>query len=208
MTLWLYEASGKKREAKEISCSQCEKKFLVRKDRKTKRCKDCIKIKPGELFIVKDGEKQRAKLNKCIDCGEDKLILQREKPRERCRECHTNYLHECQIGRPSNRPKGRNPLAYSLSKEYQRNINHKTYRKFRFEVVKIKGNKCFKCGKKNLPVAVYELHHRDPTQKDMTISDARAKSWEKFVEEMEKCDLVCCNCHRIIHSRFGDERIN
>lgn len=57
---------------------------------------------------------------------------------------------------------------------------------------------CIKCGNNN-PI-VLDLHHRDPAQKDIEVSNAVRKwSWDKLVVEIEKCNVLCANCHRIEH---------
>ena len=44
-----------------------------------------------------------------------------------------------------------------------------------------------------------ELHHIDPTTKHIDPSDAMSRSWRIFLQEAEKCVVVCANCHRKIH---------
>lgn len=62
------------------------------------------------------------------------------------------------------------------------------------------GNKCCVCGY-NRCLAALEFHHLDPSKKDFSISSAYAspKKWATIVQELEKCVLVCSNCHREIH---------
>lgn len=62
------------------------------------------------------------------------------------------------------------------------------------------GGKCCVCGY-NRCLAALEFHHLDPSKKDFSISQAYAnpKKWEYIVKELEKCVLVCSNCHREIH---------
>jgi len=62
--------------------------------------------------------------------------------------------------------------------------------------VELLGGKCSICGLVDNP-AVYDFHHRDPKEKDVGIS--QAKSWAAIEKELEKCDLVCSNCHRKLH---------
>jgi len=50
------------------------------------------------------------------------------------------------------------------------------------------------------PDSVYEFHHRDPNEKDFTIGNCLNKRWETIKSELDKCDLVCANCHRLGHS--------
>jgi hypothetical protein len=62
-----------------------------------------------------------------------------------------------------------------------------------------KGGKCQKCGY-NKCVAALQFHHRDPTQKDFGLSHKGVpQSWEKTKKELDKCDVLCANCHFEIH---------
>jgi len=58
---------------------------------------------------------------------------------------------------------------------------------------------CILCGE-NHP-ACLEFHHRDPTTKDVNLSEAytRGWGWERIMKEVEKCDVLCANCHRKEH---------
>lgn len=61
------------------------------------------------------------------------------------------------------------------------------------------GGKCSKCGYSKCNAAL-EFHHKDPTQKDFGIASKGATmSWDKMRVELDKCILVCSNCHREIH---------
>jgi len=43
--------------------------------------------------------------------------------------------------------------------------------------------------------------HLDPNEKDFGISaKGYTRAWEKVKEELDKCIMVCANCHREIHS--------
>jgi len=50
--------------------------------------------------------------------------------------------------------------------------------------------------------ACLDFHHRDPNQKEGLISKmvGSAVSMKRIMEEIAKCDIVCSNCHRKIHS--------
>ena len=40
----------------------------------------------------------------------------------------------------------------------------------------------------------------DPNKKDFGIANkGYTRSWEKVQEELDKCIMVCANCHREIH---------
>lgn len=59
--------------------------------------------------------------------------------------------------------------------------------------------KCIKCG--NNHPAVLDFHHRDPNIKKDTISNLKwaGISFDQFKIELDKCDVLCSNCHRILH---------
>ncbi len=58
---------------------------------------------------------------------------------------------------------------------------------------------CVDCGIKH--PAVLCFHHRNPKNKDFTISDdiSRVTSIKRLRNEIEKCDVVCMNCHAKRH---------
>jgi hypothetical protein len=60
---------------------------------------------------------------------------------------------------------------------------------------------CSRCGYNTHPSAL-DLHHREPALKLDTVSQMAAKnrSWNSIYVEVEKCDVVCANCHRIEHA--------
>jgi hypothetical protein len=61
-----------------------------------------------------------------------------------------------------------------------------------------KGSKCEICGYRKSSRSLH-FHHTDPTQKDFTIAKYRMRSWESIKAELDKCQLVCANCHGEIH---------
>lgn len=59
--------------------------------------------------------------------------------------------------------------------------------------------KCAICGyHKN--IQALEMHHINREEKEFTFANAnKYHNWEDISEEMKKCILLCCNCHREIH---------
>ena len=55
---------------------------------------------------------------------------------------------------------------------------------------------CKICHNSNPVVLVF--HHRDPTQKDRNVP--RLSTKKKVLKEVSKCDILCDNCHRILHA--------
>lgn len=61
------------------------------------------------------------------------------------------------------------------------------------------GGQCELCGY-NKCIAALEFHHKNPDEKDFTISSGNTISLEKIFAEADKCLLLCSNCHRELHS--------
>jgi len=66
------------------------------------------------------------------------------------------------------------------------------------------GGKCSDCGN-NYPSEVYQFHHVDPSKKDFTWNKGRLKKWEDVIEEIDKCILLCANCHILRHSKSVED---
>lgn len=68
-----------------------------------------------------------------------------------------------------------------------------------------KGNQCELCGYNRCSDAL-EFHHLDPPQKDFNLSDRSiVLDWQSVKKEIDKCILVCANCHREIHAEEKNE---
>ena len=74
--------------------------------------------------------------------------------------------------------------------------------KVREMAVNYLGGKCQICGYNRCQQAL-DIHHRDPDKKDFAISaKGYTRSWEKVLNELRKCILICANCHREVHARL------
>ena len=47
-----------------------------------------------------------------------------------------------------------------------------------------------------------DLHHIDPSEKEFSIAQARHFSLKRLQKEIQKCVVVCANCHRKIHANI------
>lgn len=100
----------------------------------------------------------------------------------------------CKICR---REKGRK--NYSINKKDWNEIHNKTKNIKRDKLIELKENSngCIKCKEKRHYTLDY--HHIDPSTKLFQISQGEAKGWDKILEEIKKCILICSNCHREFH---------
>lgn len=71
----------------------------------------------------------------------------------------------------------------------------------KIKCLKYKGNKCFLCGYDKCKRAL-TFHHLDPTQKDFNISGSHSRCWIKIQKELDKCILLCMNCHMEEHEKL------
>lgn len=63
------------------------------------------------------------------------------------------------------------------------------------------GGKCIVCGYAKYESAL-EFHHLDDKSKDFGLSEkGMTRSWERIRQELDKCVIVCANCHREIHGK-------
>jgi hypothetical protein len=75
----------------------------------------------------------------------------------------------------------------------------KKRKNLKLEAVKYKGGKCEKCGY-NKCIEALEFHHTNPQEKDFSISKTGSTySLDKIINEVDKCELLCSNCHREVH---------
>ncbi len=76
----------------------------------------------------------------------------------------------------------------------------KRRRKIKTLAIEYKGGKCQVCGYNKYQGAL-DLHHINHKDKNFGIGDkGYTRSWEKVKAELDKCVLVCANCHREIEA--------
>jgi len=96
---------------------------------------------------------------------------------------------------------GKRKSCYDCVPEGKANDASYLRRLIKTKAVNLKGNVCH-CCKKSFPQSVYDFHHLDPAQKDFGLGqkDSTIK-WKAVESEIDKCIMVCANCHRMIHSK-------
>lgn len=72
--------------------------------------------------------------------------------------------------------------------------------------VRYKGSHCIDCRLHltDSHYSVFEFHHTEPAEKDHDWTKLRLKSWVRIQKELNKCVLLCANCHRLRHSRLEE----
>jgi hypothetical protein len=90
---------------------------------------------------------------------------------------------------------------YADRRQYLIAAVHKRRKKIRQMAVEYKGGKCELCGY-NRCIEALEFHHNNSSGKDFGISDkGYTRSWKRVKEELDKCLLICANCHRELHAQ-------
>lgn len=97
-------------------------------------------------------------------------------------------------------------LSLNLFPKEDIKIDRYYYRNKRKEIkkyaVELKGGKCQICGY-NKCLSALEFHHIDPTKKDFAIGqNMKSLLNDSFKEELNKCILLCSNCHREEHEKL------
>lgn len=138
----------------------------------------------------------------CQKCGEKFRTFVYVEGKERnlqrrkyCLKCSPFGKHNTRdLTKP---PKKGGPKYKDFTEEFkQRLINNynKRRKQFKEKSVQIKGGKCIQCGYSKC-LGALEFHHRESEVKEFRLGVAYRHSWEAVVKEIEKCDLLCSNCH-------------
>ncbi len=120
------------------------------------------------------------------------------RPKGKCLECRKkasdsyNKLERVREGRAQDRE----AESYKLKNNVR--VKLKTART-KLQAIEYKGGKCEHCGYDKCAAAM-DFHHLDPDQKDFSLSQYRTRSFEDIKPELDKCILLCSNCHRELHA--------
>ena len=91
---------------------------------------------------------------------------------------------------------------------YQSNsVKIRTRRMTRMHAAKVafvhyKGDMCSVCGVEydGTNACIFQFHHINPNEKEYQIGGSMSGDIESFYPELDKCVMVCSNCHWKIHS--------
>ena len=144
---------------------------------------------------------QKQQISKKLKRREDKLCKECGRPLSisaSSRESSSGFCRKCEA--VSRRGTGKYGVE---AKNWSAYVNAvRTQRKK--EYVEIAGGKCIKCGYDKYCGAL-EFHHKDPSKKDFVISSS-VRGLGKVKKELEKCILLCSNCHKELHEEIRQGR--
>lgn len=121
-------------------------------------------------------------MKKCEICGKPFEIIDNGWTRKYCYECSP---HEDE----------------NMSHAQAVTIKRRAIKK---ALIEYKGGRCERCGYDKCMRAL-EFHHLDPSEKDFGISKNLCKSMEKQKAEVDKCILLCSNCHAEVHQELYEQ---
>lgn len=87
---------------------------------------------------------------------------------------------------------------YAVCSSCVRNTSKERRREFKQWCIEYKGGSCVVC-KYNKCLRSMDFHHLDESEKDYDISTKWKTPKEEIVKELDKCVLVCRNCHGEVH---------
>lgn len=135
-------------------------------------------------------------MRRCGRCGEEKPLGEfawRRKDRGQrdnyCRPCRSAYKHEHY---------SRNKQRYvdTAARRTRRILAERTA----YLIAFLRENPCTDCGEAD-PIVLEFDHLRE--KRFGIASGIRERPWKEVLAEIEKCEVVCANCHRRRTSRRG-----
>jgi hypothetical protein len=139
-------------------------------------------------YVVINNERKNIKNRKyCLDCVPFKSKNTTSLDRNRiCQSCGRKYFYDRKKGHKTTEC---NSCATNKKRFY-----------LKPKMIEYKGGKCKNCGY-NKCIQALDFHHRDPQEKDFNLGGKHCYSWKRLKKELDKCDLLCSNCHREEHAK-------
>jgi hypothetical protein len=97
------------------------------------------------------------------------------------------------------RQKGYAKTYYEKNKETVKATSKKNAKTYKDKWRSFKATlSCVQCGQNH--VATLDFHHVDSSTKEGSVNQlAKNRAYKRAMEEVEKCIVLCANCHRIHH---------
>lgn len=89
-------------------------------------------------------------------------------------------------------------------KSCSNNYHTQRVKEVKLKMIEYKSNQCNDCGLKHEDshYSVFEFHHLDPKEKDPNFDRIKYQKWVKIKDELDKCVMLCANCHRLKHAQI------
>ena len=134
--------------------------------------------------------KRRSKTKKCTVCGKRKSLEKSFYPNGKY------YRSECKVCTQEARALY---VQENLEEIVARKRRKRAEMRAWFQDLKAQYC-CYECGEDD--PRCLDFHHRDPEEKEFILADAVRRGWgkKKILAEIDKCDVLCSNCHRKHHA--------
>lgn len=145
----------------------------------------------------------------CKPCKKEALIINSRKHYAKIQSERKRYCKSCDVEIISGRTYcdvcARNRTREKRITHDRANTENRRLKgvNLKRKAVEYKGGKCIDCGLQTDKYIVYDFHHLDPKLKDVKIAEMihKRKNFEVIKIELDKCVLLCSNCHRIRHDK-------
>ena len=152
---------------------------------------DCGTIKDIQTCHLKNGAIQSCGSLQC----KERALLEHETAQKICLICQKEfvtasatrkYCYDCS---PSSKIASKAEIITAIRRAMKK------------EAVRRRGGKCERCGY-DKSIRALSFHHRNPSEKAFGIScSGVTHNWEEYLQEVDKCDLLCANCHAEEHEQ-------
>ena len=171
---------------------------------KPKICKNCGAEFPNWVEI--DGRRKNMQCRSyCFECSPFKGVYKHHSKYKTIDGVECRICSKCNDWKPVTAyyktvSRRGNEHCQSKCKDCQNQVSRDLAAQCKRMAVQYKGEVCFDC-KQSFPDYVYDFHHSDPAHKDFKISSNRVRRmpWAQIQAELDKCVLLCSNCHRRRH---------
>jgi hypothetical protein len=168
-----------------------------------KTCESCQKPFDGRV-LIKNKIRNLHSRRYCLSCSpfgtkDRRSPEDRSKDEDGCRKCS-----RCQKRKPLNKknfiPVKRKfgPQFSTYCRPCESEKGTEWRRKRKIQCVKYKGGRCEICGY-DKSINALHFHHKDPKKKELTIGTHCGRNWQIVRKELDKCSLLCANCHAEKH---------
>lgn len=112
-----------------------------------------------------------------------------------CSHCKKEFSRRRLDTRVKNYYCSRDCFSKDVKKEGHGTTRHRRVKKRKG--IEYLGGCCVRCGYNKFDGAL-QFHHKNPKEKSFNISTS-SKGWEAIKKELDKCELLCANCHAEEH---------
>ena len=152
-------------------------------------CRKCSERFPN-WFVIEGVSRNLSKRKYCLLCspfhGHNTRYPRNPETGHVCNLCHEKFEYARSRG-------DRKDTCSSCLNKKQRLLLKK-------KCIEYKGGKCQACGYLKYLDAL-TFHHKEPSKKEFTIGGSQNRAWAKLKVELDKCILLCSNCHAEAHAR-------